>query len=83
MSAEQLPTDGVLVYSTCTLRKAENHDVIKRFLEEHPQFTGEALNLPDGIDRVIEEEPYCLTLLPGAYNTDGFFIAKLRRVRYD
>ena len=83
MSAEQLPTDGVLVYSTCTLRKAENHDVIRRFLAEHPQFTGEALNLPDGIGRVIGEEPYCLTLLPGAYNTDGFFIAKLRRVRND
>lgn len=83
MSAEQLPTDGVLVYSTCTLRKAENHDVIERFLSEHPDFTGENLNLPDGIGRVIEEEPFCLTLLPGAYNTDGFFISKLRRVRYD
>ncbi|MBQ3331584.1 MAG: 16S rRNA (cytosine(967)-C(5))-methyltransferase RsmB [Ruminococcus sp.] len=80
MSAKQLPIDGVLVYSTCTLRKAENHDVIDRFLSEHPDFTGEALSLPDGIDRLIEEDSYCLTLLPGVYHTDGFFIAQLRRV---
>lgn len=79
MSVENLPLNGVLVYSTCTLRKAENHDIIRRFLEEHPDFIGEPIKLPDGIDHIIEEEPYCLTLLPGVYDTDGFFIAKLRR----
>ena len=79
MSVENLPSDGVLVYSTCTLRKAENHDIIRRFLEEHPDFVGVPIDLPDGIDHTIEEEPYCLTLLPGVYDTDGFFIAKLRR----
>lgn len=79
MSIENLPSDGVLVYSTCTLRKSENHDIIRRFLKEHPDFVGVPIDLPDGIDHIIEEEPYCLTLLPGVYDTDGFFIAKLRR----
>ena len=79
MSVENLPADSVLVYSTCTLRKEENHDIIRRFLEEHPDFIGEPIDLPDGIEHIIEEEPYCLTLLPGVYDTDGFFIAKLRR----
>ncbi|WP_405341911.1 16S rRNA (cytosine(967)-C(5))-methyltransferase RsmB [Ruminococcus sp.] len=79
MSVENLPSDSVLVYSTCTLRKAENHDIIRRFLEEHPDFIGEPINLPNGIDRMIKEKPHCLTLLPGLYDTDGFFIAKLRR----
>ena len=79
MSIRDLPSDSVLVYSTCTLRKKENHDIIRRFLEEHPDFVGEPIKLPDGIDHIIEEEPYCLTLLPGVYDTDGFFIAKLRR----
>ncbi len=81
MSAKQLPTDGTLVYSTCTLRKAENHDIIRRFLCEHPDFAPEPLVLPKGIERQIEEESHCLTLLPGVYDSDGFFIAKLRRVR--
>ena len=79
MSIKDLPSDSVLVYSTCTLRKKENHDIISRFLEEHPDFVGEPIKLSDGIDHIIEEEPYCLTLLPGVYDTDGFFIAKLRR----
>lgn len=79
MSVENLPADSVLVYSTCTLRKEENHDIIRRFLEEHPDFIGEPIDLPDGIEHIIEEEPYCLTLLPDVYDTDGFFIAKLRR----
>ena len=74
-----MPTDGVLVYSTCTLRRAENHDVVRRFLSEHPDFVGEPLDLPAGIGHFAEEEPFCLTLLPGVYDTDGFFIAKLRR----
>ncbi|HBE15831.1 MAG TPA: 16S rRNA (cytosine(967)-C(5))-methyltransferase RsmB, partial [Ruminococcaceae bacterium] len=30
MSVENLPADSVLVYSTCTLRKEENHDIIRR-----------------------------------------------------
>jgi len=79
MSAENLPQNGVLVYSTCTLRKVENHDIINRFLKEHPDFAGEPLDLPEGIDRLVDEEDHTLTLLPGFYDTDGFFIAKLRR----
>lgn len=79
MSIHNLPANGVLVYSTCTLRKEENHDIIRRFLADHPDFVGEPLDLPDGIDHLYDEEPYCLTLFPGVYNTDGFFIAKLRR----
>ena len=79
MSANSLPTGGVLVYSTCTLRKAENHDIINRFLSEHPDFTAEPIKLPDGIEHQIDEPDNCLTLLPGVYDTDGFFIAKLGR----
>jgi 16S rRNA (cytosine967-C5)-methyltransferase len=67
------------VYSTCTLRRAENHAIIRRFLAEHPDYTGEPLSLPQGMEHLTDEENYCLTLFPGVYETDGFFIAKLRR----
>lgn len=81
MSASYLPRDGILVYSTCTLRQEENGDIIKRFLDEHPDFSPEPLILPDGIRRQIDEDAHCLTIFPGVYHTDGFFIAKLRRVK--
>lgn len=67
------------MYSTCTLRRAENHDIIQRFLMEHPDFKGEKIILPNGMNRMVDEDDHCLTLIPGVYGTDGFFVAKLRR----
>lgn len=72
-SAQYLKNGGTLVYSTCTLNPAENHDVLKRFLNEHSDFSFcpfEAGTLhSDGI----------LEILPHEYGTDGFFIAKLKK----
>lgn len=65
---------GTLVYSTCTLLKAENEGVAAGFLDSHPDFSAEpfsvyGIDAPDGM----------LTLLPPVHGTDGFFIAKLKR----
>ena len=67
---------GVLLYSTCTLLERENEDVVNGFLEKHPDFTLEKLELPAPIGRVEEGH---VTLWPHIHGTDGFFIAKLRR----
>jgi 16S rRNA (cytosine967-C5)-methyltransferase len=40
-STRYLSENGILVYSTCTLRKAENEDVIDRFLHENPEYRAE------------------------------------------
>jgi 16S rRNA (cytosine967-C5)-methyltransferase len=54
---------GVLVYSVCTISRAEGEQVLERFLAQHGQFGVE--------DRV--------QLLPHRDGTDGFFIARLKR----
>ena len=82
-SAEKVPNGCILVYSTCTLNDAENIGVVSRFLEEHPDFVPDPIIMPDGIDRIIDEPAHCLTLLPGYYNTDGFFIARMRKAGKD
>ena len=67
---------GVLLYSTCTLLRRENEDVVAAFLSENDEFYLEPLSLPDPFPK---NESGMLTLVPGEYDTDGFFISRLRR----
>lgn len=65
-SAEYVKPGGILLYSTCTLSKAENEGVAQRFIEESPAFEFDEFGMR--------------TLFPQEFGTDGFFIAKFRRV---
>ena len=65
---------GVLLYSTCTILHRENEEVVQEFLWGNEEFTLERMELPVG-----GENEGMLTLLPGQYDTDGFFICKMRR----
>ena len=67
---------GVLLYSTCTLVREENEGMVERFLQQHPEFYLEQLTLPDIFP---VNETGMIALVPGEYDTDGFFIARLRR----
>lgn len=55
---------GYYVYSTCTINKDENEKMIKAFIENNPNF------------KIIFEKQ----ILPYEYNSDGFYICKMRRI---
>ena len=59
---------GRLVYSTCTLSKAENEEVCQRFIKENPDFR------PEKPFPKISDECF-VTVFPDENNSDGFFIA--------
>ncbi len=76
-SARYVKPGGTLVYSTCTLSRAENDDVAKRFAAAHPEF------LP-----IVQPVPYAgaagepmRTYCPDENGGDGFFTAAFRRVK--
>ncbi len=66
---------GVLVYSTCTVLREENEDIVNKFLANNPDFSLESFTLP-GLGEIGNGH---ITLYPHIHNTDGFFIAKLRK----
>ena len=74
--ASYVKPGGILIYSTCTLVRKENEGVVEKFLKQHPDFTTEPLPLPGNFP---QNSSGMLALVPGEYDTDGFFICRLRR----
>lgn len=56
---------GRILYSTCTLRRCENEDIIQRFLDKHPEY----------------ELKYQRTFMPHIDGSDGFYCALLQKSR--
>ncbi|MBE6983497.1 MAG: 16S rRNA (cytosine(967)-C(5))-methyltransferase RsmB [Ruminococcaceae bacterium] len=74
--ARYVKPGGTLLYSTCTLAYRENEGVVEAFLQAYPEFQLIKLPLPESIPQTREG---MLTLIPGTYDTDGFFICRMRR----
>ena len=74
-SAKYLKTGGILVYSTCTLFPEENELNVEKFLAAHKNFEPCDFNVGE-----VYSRDGMLTLNPYDHKTDGFFIAKLRKV---
>ena len=74
--ARYVKPGGILMYSTCTLVRSENEGVVESFLQENKDYYLEPLPLPAVFPK---NESGMLALVPGEYDTDGFFIARMRR----
>ena len=75
-SAKYLKVGGEILYSTCTLRREENEEVVEKFLECNENFAK-----IDFLAGNIKSENGMLTLAPHVHGTDGFFMAKLKRTK--
>ncbi|MNP31802.1 Ribosomal RNA small subunit methyltransferase B [compost metagenome] len=79
-----LKPGGTLVYSTCTIERSENVEMVEQFLERHPEFEVSS-EVPDSWKELTEastREPMGLQILPQDYHSDGFYIARLvKRVK--
>ncbi|WP_101772664.1 16S rRNA (cytosine(967)-C(5))-methyltransferase RsmB [Peptostreptococcus faecalis] len=77
-SSKYVKKGGILIYSTCTLFKEENMDIIENFLNDNKDFT---LDIIDNvmIDKETQKDGY-LKILPNKHNMDGFFICRMKKI---
>lgn len=78
---QSLKPGGELVYSTCALSRKENQDVCA-YLKERYSDAVEFVNLSSlfpGAERACTEEGF-LHVWPQIYDSEGFFVAKIKKV---
>lgn len=71
-ASRYVKSGGKLLYSTCTLSRAENDEIVDRFLKENNDFSAETFS----VGKLRCER---ITLMPHKNNSDGFFISLFRR----
>ncbi|MGB8698175.1 MAG: 16S rRNA (cytosine(967)-C(5))-methyltransferase, partial [Thermosynechococcaceae cyanobacterium] len=77
-ASQQVKSNGVIVYATCTLHPQENEAVIQHFLATHPHWRLEAT--PDtAIATAFASETGWVKIWPHQRAMDGFFMARLRQ----
>lgn len=75
-AAQYVKPGGTLVYSTCTIGKEENEEVVTAFLKNHEEYELEDISTlwPN-----VQSEEKMIQFLPSIHQTDGFFIARLHK----
>ena len=80
---QALKPDGIMVYSTCTLNKKENEEVLQwaienlnlKLLDIDMNLKEKMQGFSEGVDKSISK---AIRILPSK-NMEGFFVAKLRK----
>jgi 16S rRNA (cytosine967-C5)-methyltransferase len=77
-ASKLLKTDGILVYSTCTVDQNENEGTVTEFLRHHPEFEPHHLDdMPEAVKPFIQG--HMLQVFPQDFGGDGFFISCFRK----
>lgn len=75
-ASNYVASGGTLIYSTCSLSKAENEEVVDTFLKANSAFLPKALpKFP-----FLEKDNFQTTFFPQPDGPDGFYLAQMKRV---
>ena len=77
-ASKLLEVDGCIVYSTCSIFEDENHEIISQFLKTNSNFSlilaSPMIGIPSNLLKSKTQELY-----PHLHETEGFFIAKMKK----
>ncbi|MBT2598760.1 MULTISPECIES: 16S rRNA (cytosine(967)-C(5))-methyltransferase RsmB [unclassified Oceanobacillus] len=79
-----LKENGLLIYSTCTVDKEENNQVVRQVIENHQDIYID-FSFRDELPKELQDAPGWsgegLQLFPQDFHTDGFFLTRLKKIR--
>jgi len=83
-AAQYLKLGGELLYTTCSIEKEENEDIILKFIKKHTNFTIQESSQfveKNGIVNYKTNIKEAIQLIPGysGKNIDGFYIIKMKK----
>lgn len=80
--APLLKQGGFLIYSTCTIDKEENEDVVQAFLNDHPEYEVD-ISFFSELPQLLQEGPgvseWGVQIFPQTIGSDGFFLTRLHK----
>ncbi|WP_242972979.1 16S rRNA (cytosine(967)-C(5))-methyltransferase RsmB [Anaeromicrobium sediminis] len=78
IASKYVKLGGTLLYSTCTIEKVENDLVVEKFLNSNKNFIVEKIE-EESVLNLVGDNGF-VKLYPNMEKTDGFFIAKLKKI---
>jgi 16S rRNA (cytosine967-C5)-methyltransferase len=78
-AAALVKENGIVVYSTCSIEPEENGEIVKKFLNNHPEF--KLQNAAEIFSHELVDENGCIQTLPHIHHMDGAFSAKLIKIQ--
>lgn len=75
---QYLKSGGVMVYSTCTINKGENIELIEKFIKTHPDMKLDKIKSEHilGNAKEMGEKGY-IEIFPDTDDSDGFFVCRI------
>jgi 16S rRNA (cytosine967-C5)-methyltransferase len=70
-----------MVYSTCTINKGENIELIEKFIKSHPDMKMDKIESEHILGRAKEMgNAGYIEVFPDTDNSDGFFVCRLKKL---
>lgn len=78
-AASMVKPNGAFVYSTCSIEPEENFEIVKKFLDNHPDYQLDKAG--DKFNKDLVDENGCIQTYPHLHQMDGAFAARIIRLK--